>query len=108
MDLFSNLADATLNLLPKDGVVNYYGQIFTQEEADHYYQQLLHKIEWRNDEALMFGKLITTKRKVAWYAETDFEYTYSKITKRGGRSEPCETARSEPQRSRSSRAAILG
>ena len=82
MDLFSKHADATINLLPKDGIVNYFGQIFSQEEADQYYQQLLHKIEWRNDEALMFGKLITTKRKVAWYAETDFEYTYSKITKR--------------------------
>jgi alkylated DNA repair dioxygenase AlkB len=70
------------NLLPQDGIVNYYGKIFSQGEADRHYQQLLQRIEWRNDEALMFGKRIITKRKVAWYAETDFEYTYSKITKR--------------------------
>ena len=35
-----------------------------------------------NDEAAIFGKRIVTKRKVAWYAETDFEYTYSNVTKR--------------------------
>jgi alkylated DNA repair dioxygenase AlkB len=39
-------------------------------------------IEWRNDHAVIYGKLIITKRKVAWYGDTDFEYTYSNTTKR--------------------------
>ncbi|MEY4861289.1 MAG: hypothetical protein RL059_988, partial [Bacteroidota bacterium] len=38
--------------------------------------------EWKNDQAFIYGKLIITKRKVAWYGDTDFEYTYSKTTKR--------------------------
>ncbi|MDP4685564.1 MAG: alpha-ketoglutarate-dependent dioxygenase AlkB, partial [Salibacteraceae bacterium] len=38
-------------------------------------------IAWKNDLAVMFGKRIETKRKVAWYAEKPLEYTYSKITK---------------------------
>ena len=38
-------------------------------------------IEWKNDEAIIFGKLIVTKRKVAWYGEKQFEYTYSNTTK---------------------------
>ena len=42
---------------------------------------LLNTIEWRNDEAIIFGKKIITKRKVAWYGEKPFEYTYSKVTK---------------------------
>ena len=42
---------------------------------------LLNNIAWKNDEALIFGKRIITKRKVAWYAEKPFEYTYSKVTK---------------------------
>jgi len=71
MNLFSNSSDASINLLPKDGIVNYYGQIFTREQADHYYQQLLHKIEWRNDEALMFGKLITTSFQPDWICPSD-------------------------------------
>lgn len=83
MNLFSHTPPNTaLNLLPKDGIVHYYGCIFTPEEADQYYQQLLHHIAWKNDEALMFGKRIVTKRKVAWYGDMEFEYTYSKITKR--------------------------
>src|SRR5699024_7452569 len=52
-----------------------------QKEADYYLDALLNTIEWKNDETVIFGKKIITKRKVAWYAEKPFEYTYSKTTK---------------------------
>ncbi|MHC6200687.1 DNA methylase [Elizabethkingia miricola] len=81
MELFEREIDSTANLLPKDGTVNYYGKIFSLEEADYYYQLLLSEIEWRNDEAIIFGKKILTKRKVAWYGDIPFEYTYSNATK---------------------------
>ncbi|MGG6231447.1 alpha-ketoglutarate-dependent dioxygenase AlkB family protein [Tenacibaculum sp. SDUM215027] len=81
MDLFSQFDDVPKNLLPKDGRVNYYGIILSKEEADHYYEDLFNSIEWRNDEAIIFGKRMVTKRKVAWYAEQPFEYSYSNITK---------------------------
>ncbi len=81
MDLFNAEPDFTKNILPVDGIVNYYGQIFTQQDANYYLNRLLTGIEWKNDEAIIFGKLITTKRKVAWYADEVFEYTYSNITK---------------------------
>jgi len=80
MELFE--IDSTINLLPKDGIVNYYGKVFNAKEANRYFEILLKSIEWRNDEAIVFGKKIITKRKVAWYAEESFEYTYSKTTKR--------------------------
>ncbi|MBU4538371.1 MAG: alpha-ketoglutarate-dependent dioxygenase AlkB [Weeksellaceae bacterium] len=82
MDLFGNLPDANLNLLPKDGTVNYYGKILNPAEADDFYRRLLENIEWKNDEAVIFGKKIITKRKVAWYGDESFEYTYSKSTKK--------------------------
>lgn len=82
MDLFGNLADANENLLPKDGTVNYYGRIMEKEEADAFYFQLLENIEWKNDEAVIFGKKILTKRKVAWYGDDNYEYTYSNSTKK--------------------------
>lgn len=82
MELFENIPDPETNLLPQDGTVNYYGQIFNNERANHYYQKLLESIDWKNDEAIIFGKKILTKRKVAWYASEDFEYTYSKTTKK--------------------------
>lgn len=80
-DLFNQNIDESRNWLPKDGIVNYYGHILTKEEADFFYKKLLDTIEWKNDEAIVFGKKIITKRKVAWYGEKPFEYTYSNTTK---------------------------
>lgn len=80
MDLFN--PDPISNILPHDGEVYYYGQIVPLKEAQNYYQLLLHNIAWKYDEAIIFGKRIVTKRKVAWYGEKPFEYTYSKTTKR--------------------------
>jgi alkylated DNA repair dioxygenase AlkB len=81
MDLFSPQQGDTTNLLPADGVVNYYGSIFSRGEADHYLEKFVKDIEWKHDEAFILGKLIITKRKVAWYADRPFEYTYSNVTK---------------------------
>lgn len=82
MDLFHSFRDKNTNLLPKDGVVNYYGKLFGKEKTEFYFQRLLEGIEWTQDEVIIFGKKITTKRKVAWYGESTFEYTYSNTTKR--------------------------
>ncbi len=79
MNLFDN--EIINNLLPHDGVVNYYGKILTQKEADYYFDRLLHTVEWKNDEAVIFGKHIITKRKAAWYGDSDYFYTYSNVTK---------------------------
>ena len=81
MYLFDNLIDQTKNLLPNDGTVNYYGRLLSNKQANVYYHKLLKDIAWRNDVAIIFGKRIETKRKVAWYAEKAFEYTYSNNTK---------------------------
>lgn len=80
--LFDQQIDPAKNYLPYDGEVNYYGTIFNAKLAGQYFNTLLNDIEWRNDEAIIMGKHIFTKRKVAWYADKPFEYTYSKITKR--------------------------
>ena len=82
MELFENIADPHKNLLPQDGTVNYFGKILEEEKANQFYLKLLNEIEWRNDEAVIFGKKIITKRKVAWYGDENFEYTYSNSTKK--------------------------
>ncbi len=82
MDLFNQEPGSTINLLPRDGMVYYHGKIFVSAEATQYYQSLLTGIEWKNDESIMFGKRIITKRKVAWYGDKEFEYSYSNVTKR--------------------------
>ncbi|WP_419494149.1 alpha-ketoglutarate-dependent dioxygenase AlkB family protein [Chryseobacterium bernardetii] len=81
LSLFDETPDYPLNLLPNDGTVLYYGKVFPKEEADTYYDYLFNQIPWQHDEAVVFGKLILTKRKVAWFGEKAFEYTYSNRTK---------------------------
>lgn len=81
MSLFPNSIDPERNLLPQDGIVHYYGPIFSPEVSVQFYQQLMEDIAWEADKAIIMGKEITTKRKVAWYAEEPFSYTYSRVTK---------------------------
>jgi len=79
MDLFN--IDETVNLLPYDGEVVYYGKVITQLEEQRILQELVSTIAWKNDEAVIFGKHIITKRKVAWYGDSEYAYTYSNTTK---------------------------
>ena len=79
MDLFSS--EKIKNVLPFDGITNYHGIIVDQEQCAFFYQKLIDTIQFKNDEAIIFGKKIITKRKVAWYGSAAFSYTYSKITK---------------------------
>ena len=81
MDLFNQTPDPSRNLLPKDGIVQYFGRLFTTAVANEYYEKLMQNIEWKNDQAIIYGKLIITKRKVAWYGDAAFDYTYSNTTK---------------------------
>ncbi|WP_343579375.1 alpha-ketoglutarate-dependent dioxygenase AlkB [Acinetobacter sp.] len=81
MQLFDIEADPELNHLPYDGTVQYYGKVLQTAAADYYFDQLMQTIAWENDQALIFGKLLTTKRKVAWYGDRRFEYTYSNMNK---------------------------
>ena len=80
LDLFG-FSDPAINLLPCDGEVHYFGRLITKQQADIYYNELMSNIAWENDQAIIFGKRIITKRKVAWYGDKPFQYTYSKITK---------------------------
>ncbi|MBA3987429.1 MAG: alpha-ketoglutarate-dependent dioxygenase AlkB [Flavobacteriales bacterium] len=81
MDLLGTTPYYNNNLLPKDGEVQYFGKLFLENFADEYLEALLNTIDWKNDEAVIFGKLILTKRKVAWYGDEEFSYIYSKRTK---------------------------
>ncbi len=80
MDLFSN--NQILNLLPFGGTVLYYGKIISFADANNYFNELYNNIEWKHDEAVVFGKHIITSRKVAWYGDEEFDYTYSNTTKK--------------------------
>ncbi len=80
MNLFGN--DPSANLLPCDGTVNYFGCVLDEEDARGLFRNLLDEVPWEHDEVVIFGKRIVTARKVAWYGDSDFSYSYSGTTKR--------------------------
>ena len=80
MDLFTT--NKVSNILPFDGITNNHGVFLSKIDADFYYKYLFETIPWEHDQAIIFGKIITTKRKVAWFGDEEFDYTYSKITKK--------------------------
>ena len=77
----ANSSGSSINLLPYSGVVNYFDNVLEPESANNYFLLLSNDIEWQQDVIKIFGKTITTKRLVAWYADSGIEYTYSGITK---------------------------
>ncbi|MDF2437803.1 MAG: methylase [Bacteroidota bacterium] len=79
MDLFTE--DFPVSILPYDGTVLYYGKVFSLKDSDEIMQELLSTIEWKNDEAVLYGKHFITPRKVAWYADKNYSYSYSGTTK---------------------------
>ena len=85
MDLFSSLLPEPINILPQDGCAEYHGILLDDQQADYYFDVLLNDIAWQCDQAVIFGKRLETKRKVAWYGQSDtgnsFNYTYSNTTK---------------------------
>ncbi len=80
-DLFAQTTDPRQNLLPQDGAAYYLGVVLSPEETSHYIAELTKNIAWRRDDLVLFGKKITTKRKVAWYGDEPFAYRYSGMTK---------------------------
>jgi alkylated DNA repair dioxygenase AlkB len=73
--------ESTQNHLPFNGTVHYFGPILTSCDAQDYLEALLTTVPWRHDEAVIYGKRIVTARKVAWYGDADYSYTYSGTTK---------------------------
>jgi alkylated DNA repair dioxygenase AlkB len=71
----------THNILHKDGDVRYYPAVMHAEECSAVYTALLGSLNWQVDQLFMFGKHITTKRKVAWVGDKGCAYTYSGVKK---------------------------
>src|SRR5579872_320240 len=70
-----------INLLPFDGAADYYWKVLPAADARRYLDVLLRDVAWRNDEAVIFGRHIVTKRKVAWYGDKTYSYAYSGKTR---------------------------
>jgi alkylated DNA repair dioxygenase AlkB len=70
-------------IINKEGQAIYFGKIISEEQIVYLFDELINKIDWKNEVVVMFGKEITTKRKVAFYSDQHIEYRYSQKTKKG-------------------------
>ncbi len=70
------------NRLPFDGSLYYWGCILAPDKSHKINAKLLNEVSWKNDEAVIYGKHIITKRQYAWYADHPYEYTYSGVSRK--------------------------
>jgi alkylated DNA repair dioxygenase AlkB len=70
-----------VNLLPRDGVVEYFGRVFSPEESATLFDELLTTSPWQADEVILFGQKRILTRKVAWMGDAGFTYSYSGTSK---------------------------
>ena len=76
-----NPSESTRNLLPKDGCTHYFPGIYSESRSAQLIRQLQASLQWESDQLIMFGKLVTMRRKVAWVGDPNCSYTYSGIKK---------------------------
>jgi alkylated DNA repair dioxygenase AlkB len=69
------------NVLPKDGCAHYFPGIYSESKSVEFISQLQASLQWEPDELIMFGKLLTMRRKVAWVGDPSCSYTYSGVKK---------------------------
>lgn len=79
MDLFNQ--ERIQNILPFDGEAEHHGVVLNRDQCAFYFEVFFDSIPWQHDEAVIFGKRIVTKRKVAWFGDSNYDYTYSGVTK---------------------------
>lgn len=66
-----------MNMLPYDGIVEYFGSVFDRDTSEALLKQLLERVSWQHDKVILFGKKRILSRKVAWHGGGDFTYAYS-------------------------------
>lgn len=80
MDLFSNQnLQRKIILLDENCEAYVFGDFFTSDESLNFFQNLLAKTRWHQDEIHIYGKLVKTPRLSAWYADEGKSYAYSNI-----------------------------
>ena len=76
-----DLPKVVVNVLPKDGSATYFRDVFDSNSCSTLFASLREALDWQQDQLIMFGKLITTKREVVWVGDAGCSYTYSGVKK---------------------------
>jgi alkylated DNA repair dioxygenase AlkB len=68
-------------VLEKDGRAEYHKHFYDVNTSDALFPNLIDSLTWESDQIVMFGRLVTTARKVAWVGDPECLYTYAGVQK---------------------------
>lgn len=77
----SKHSECVLNILPKEGCVEYLPKVLSEQYTANLISHLQTSLLWDSDQLIIFGKRVTTRRKVAWVGGAQCAYTYSGVKK---------------------------
>ena len=60
-----------------DAQIRFYKSCFSSDEADVFFDSLMHDIEWEQGYISLYGRKIKTPREIAWYGDENRTYTFS-------------------------------
>ena len=79
-DLFGNSPQAGEVVELTNGAYRYFPQYFNTVDADRLFEAFTNKIDWKQEEMRIYGKVIKFPRLTAWYGDNDKPYSFSGIT----------------------------
>jgi len=78
LDLFSQPETCHRINIPNANVI-LYPHLFSNNEANNYFNELYNSVQWSQQVIAMYGKQIKVPRLSAWYGEKNLSYEYSGI-----------------------------
>jgi len=80
LDLFNTKKKQSELIKIQNGEYIYIRNFFNKQKSDYYLKALLEKIEWKQEEMNMYGKILKFPRLTAWYGDNDKPYSFSGIS----------------------------
>jgi alkylated DNA repair dioxygenase AlkB len=79
LDLFNTIMKHPELVKIQDGEYMYIPNFFNKQKSDYFFDALLKRIEWKQEEMKMYGKLLKFPRLTAWYGDNNKPYSFSGI-----------------------------
>lgn len=79
LNIFSASTEKTELFNIQNGEYIYIPNFFDKSESDNFLNVLLHKIDWKQEEMKMYGKILKFPRLTSWYGNSDKPYSFSGI-----------------------------
>lgn len=79
LDLFNTNMKQPELVKIQDGEYLFLPNFFNKQESNYFFDALLKKIEWKQEEMKMYGKVLKFPRLTAWYGDNNKPYSFSGI-----------------------------